>query len=99
MPAGKGGGPAVGACPALGVAQEMGWRRGSGRRREARGSSRLESRGEKKKKKTNRYDAIWCIMYIGGRVKPENKILDEKISRNCTDETTETLLPLLLGID
>jgi hypothetical protein len=38
-------------------------------------------------------------MRFGGRVNTSKKIVDENFGRNRTDETTETLAPLLLGID
>jgi hypothetical protein len=37
-------------------------------------------------------------MRFGGRVNPSKKVVDENFGRNGTDETTETLAPLLLGV-
>jgi hypothetical protein len=68
MQAGKGGASAVGASTSLGGAQERGWRRGPGRRQEARGSSRLESRGEKKEKKKRTGMMVFGVLcrLVGG---------------------------------
>jgi hypothetical protein len=44
-----------------------------------------------------------CIMWFGGRANRSNEKLDENFGRNLasfmTDQTKETLAPLLLGID